>query len=234
MPRTNALDQFKILTFDCYGTLIDWESGILGAVLPVLERHHVELDEAAILEKYARFEERAEAGGYKPYVQVLEAVIDEFGRACGFEPSAVERSALWASLPQWRPFPDTVDALQALRRKYRLAILSNIDDALFAHTASQLRVPFDYVFTAEQIGSYKPDPRNFEFLLRRLPFAAGEVLHVAQSLFHDIVPAQQMGLATVWINRREGRAGSGATSPARAVPDYEFADLRALVEAAGI
>ncbi len=226
-------DRFTHLTFDCYGTLIDWESGILAALRPVLDRHGIVVSNDATLELYGELESAAEHGPYCPYRELLATVMDGFGERLGFAPSADERAALASSVGDWSPFPDTVEALRALARRFRLVILSNIDDDLFALSARRLAVEFAAVITAQQVGSYKPDPRNFRTLLARLDVPQERVLHVAQSLFHDIVPANALGFTTVWVNRRHDRPGSGATPPATALPDLEVPDLRTLAQLAG-
>ena len=145
-------------------------------------------------------------------VRIRQRELDEFG----------------ASVRTWPAFPDSGDALAYLKRHYRLAILSNVDRASFTQSNAKLGVTFDHIFTAEDIGSYKPDLRNFEYALARLREAGVEkraVLHVAQSLFHDHVPAKLLGLASVWIDRRAGRPGAGATPPAAATPDWRFESL---------
>ncbi|MGI8689110.1 MAG: haloacid dehalogenase type II [Thermomicrobiales bacterium] len=226
-------DRFTYLTFDCYGTLIDWERGILAALRPVLDRHGIAVSDDAALALYGELESAAERGPYHHYRALLATVMDGFGERLGFTPSADERAALALSVGNWPPFPDTVAALQMLARRFRLAILSNIDDDLFAGSARHLGVAFAVVVTAEQVGSYKPDPRNFRTLLARLDVAPDRVLHVAQSVFHDIAPANALGLTTVWINRRHDRAGFGATPPATARPDLETPDLRTLARLVG-
>ncbi|QYO62519.1 HAD family hydrolase [Leptolyngbya sp. 7M] len=138
-------ERYEALTFDCYGTLVDWETGMLGALKPLLAQHGVELDDDAILDLFAEFEAELEQGEYKPYRQVLEQVVQKFGERFGFSPSEAEKSALPNSIQQWLPFSDTVDALKALKQKYKLVILSNVDDDLFADTAKHLQVPFDDV-----------------------------------------------------------------------------------------
>jgi 2-haloacid dehalogenase len=223
-----AFDRFTYLTFDCYGTLIDWERGILDALRPLLARHGATLTDDQILELYGDLESAAEAGPYQPYRDVLAAVVDGFGARLGFTPTAAERASLAASVGDWPAFPDTVDALQTLARRYRLAILSNVDDDLFTGSARRLGVDFAAVITAQQVGSYKPDRRNFRAALARLEAPPDRVLHVAQSLFHDIAPAKELGLTTVWVNRRHDRPGFGATPPATAQPDLEVPDLRTL------
>jgi 2-haloacid dehalogenase len=221
-------DRFTHLSFDCYGTLIDWETGILAALRPVLDRHGVALSDEQALELYGERESAAERGPYRRYHDVLATVMDGFGERLGFTPSAEERASLAASVGDWPPFPDTVEALRALARRFRLVILSNIDDDLFARSAQHLGLEFAAVITAEQVGSYKPNLRNFHTLLERLDIPPARLLHVAQSLFHDIAPANTLGLTTVWVNRRHDRPGSGATPPTTARPDLEVPDLRTL------
>ena len=226
-------DAFEILSFDCYGTLIDWESGILAALAPILSRHGRIVPAVELLETFARLESAAEAGPYRPYREVLREVVGGLGRQFAFAPDGGERDALAASIGSWPPFPDTRGALAALKTKYRLAIVSNIDDDLFAATAPSLGIDFDWVVTARQVGSYKPSPENFRAALARFDAPRGRVLHVAQSLFHDVEPARSLGLATVWVNRRRGQPGAGATPPAAVRPDLEVPDLATLARLAG-
>jgi 2-haloacid dehalogenase len=224
------LSSFEVLTFDCYGTLIDWESGILRAVSHVLDAHGRELPPAEILEHFARFESTIQGGAYLTYREVLSRVVDEFGRELGFVPSPGERASLPGSIARWAPFDDTVEALRILGSRYRLGVISNVDDDLFAFSRRRLGVEFDQVVTAQQVGSYKPDARNFELALERLGRPVGAILHVAQSLFHDIAPAKRLGFATVHVNRVSPHGGSGATMPVNARPDLEVPDLRSLAE----
>jgi 2-haloacid dehalogenase len=222
------LSRFSVLSFDCYGTLIDWETGLWSALQAVLAHHDVAIGREAALELHGELETATESGPYRSYRAVLATVLDGFGQRLGFAPTAEERERFAASVGGWPAFPDTVAALRALQRRYRLAILSNVDDDLFAATARRLRVPFDWVITAQQLGSYKPAARNFELAIERIGVGKERQLHVAQSLFHDIAPARALGLATVWVNRRRGLAGPGATPPAAAVPDLEVPDLATL------
>ena len=223
--------RFRVLTFDCYGTLIDWESGILAALRPLMAVHGKSLADDKLLELYGELEAAAEAGEYQSYRKILEAVARGFGRRLGFEASEQEARSLPESLKNWQPFPDTVAALRELRSRYKLAIVSNTDDDLFAHTARLLEVPFDWVITAQQAGSYKPSHRNFRLALERIALPPDEVLHCAQSIYHDIVPARALGLTTVWVNRR-GAKGGGATKAAQGQPDLEVPDLKTLAEMA--
>jgi len=221
---------FEAMTFDCYGTLVDWERGILEALRPVLRAHGVpgESDEV-LLERFARLEATAEAGRFRTYRDVLREVALGLGDALGFEPTGAEVEAFAGSVGDWPPFPDTVRALAALAGRYRLAIVSNVDDDLFAATAERLGASFAEVVTAQQVRAYKPARAHFDEVLRRLALPRERVLHVAQSLFHDVAPARALGLTCVWVNRRAGREGSGATAPASAEPDLEVPDLATLV-----
>ena len=221
-------NHFEFLTFDCYGTLIDWETGILNALKPVLITYERDLSDDAILELFATLEAQAEAGEYKLYREVLEEVVRALGVQLRFRPGVREVRSLPESLKGWRPFPDTVSALRQLKTRYRLAIVSNVDDDLFAATSRRLEIPFDEVITAQQARSYKPSLNNFRLALNRIGKPADRILHVAQSLYHDVAPAKSLGLATVWVNRRKGKAGAGATVPASAVPDLEVPDLKSL------
>ena len=231
-------DKYEVLSFDCYGTLVDWESGIISGLRPVLGSHGVEATDDEILDLHARTEHGLQAtskkGAYLKYRDVLGEEVREAGRRWGFDPSPSEVQALPDSVRYWLPFPDTVNALRALKGRYRLAIISNIDDGLFALTARYLEVEFDYIVTAEQAGTYKPSPENFELALERIGVAPGKLLHVAESLFHDHVPAKRMGLDTVWVHRRAAKGGFGATPTAEAEPDLEVPDLECLVSALGL
>ncbi len=222
--------KFKVLTFDCYGTLIDWESGILRAVRKVLKNHQLEFDDQTILEAYARAEAKIQAGAYEPYKRVLRRVMATMSAELLVDPSEEERDALARSVRDWKPFPDTVGALKRLKERYSLAIISNIDDDLFQYSAEYLEVPFDWVVTAQQAESYKPSHNNFEMAFGRMGFPKKEILHVAQSMYHDIVPARQLGVSTVWVNRRGNQVGWGATLPADGKPDLEVPDLESLAD----
>ncbi len=201
--------QFEWLSFDCYGTLIDWESGILGYVRPLLRIKGCDVSDAQILNLYSELEPREQSGPYRSYREVLASVMHGFARELNFELSATEAAGLADSIADWKPFPDTVQGLRKLKSRYRLAILSNIDDDLFAFTAKHLEVPFDLVVTAQQVRSYKPSQQNFEVLLDRVGAAKDKLLHAAESLYHDVAPARQLGISTVWVNRRQGKRGSG-------------------------
>jgi 2-haloacid dehalogenase len=227
-------DDYEVLTFDCYGTLIDWESGILSAIRPVLVKRNLRLPDQQILNLYAEFEADLEKGKFISYKAILQKVIQKFGKKLNFEPSTDELDRLSESLKHWRPFPDTVDSLRRLKSRYKLAIISNIDNNLFSYSARHLEVPFDWVITAEQARSYKPSLNNFHQAIERIGLPKERILHVAQSLYHDILPAKKIGLATVWVNRRHNKPGPGATRLAKAQPDLEVPDLRTLVSTIGL
>lgn len=222
---------FEALTFDCYGTLVDWERGLLDALRPLTAAHGVAWPgDESMLERFAAAESAAEAGPWRPYRAVLEDVARTLGRGLGLEATDEEVSGFAASVSRWPPFPDTVAALRALGSRYRLAVVSNVDDDLFEGTAALLGIAFDQVVTARQVRSYKPARAHFDEVLRRLDLPRERVLHVAQSLYHDVAPAKALGFTCVWVNRRQGRAGGGATAPARAAADLELPDLAALAE----
>jgi 2-haloacid dehalogenase len=223
--------QFEIITFDCYGTLINWEEGILRCLHRVLEAHGKDADDAAILQLYGDFEAEAERGAYCCYRDVLQSVVRQFGKQFGFAPTDRETASLPESLSSWEPWPDTVGALGELQKRFRLAIISNIDDDLFAATRPQLGVKFDRVITAQQAGAYKPSLKVFELALSRIGVPAHRVLHVGQSIFHDVLPAQSLGLATVWVNRPSPRAGVGAVKAAQGHADLEVGSVAELVSA---
>lgn len=224
--------QFECLTFDCYGTLIDWESGILAALKPLLAAHHRDLADDALLELYGKLEAQAEAAEYRRYSDILRFVTQRIAARLSFALHDDEFDTLPDSLKNWPPFPDTVEALRRLKSRYKLAIISNTDDDLFAETAKTLQVPFDFVITAEQAHSYKPSHRNFELAIERIGLPKETILHCAQSLFHDIVPTRELGIANVWVNRRAGKPGAGATHPAEATPDLTVTSLKELADAA--
>jgi 2-haloacid dehalogenase len=225
---------FEVLTFDCYGTLIDWESGIWEALHPLLTNHHVAITRDKALELFGELESEAERGEYHEYKTVLRIVLEGFGSRLGFAPTQIELRHFSESVKDWPPFPDSARALQALKKEYKLAIISNIDDDLIAFSAQRLQTQFDWVITAQQAKSYKPSLNNFHLALERIGVPKPKILHVAQSLFHDIVPAKALSLSTVWINRRHDLGGFGATPPAQGQPDLEVPDLQTLAAIIGL
>ena len=223
--------RFTTISFDCYGTLIDWESGILPALRRVLGSHgqsqsqSQSLTDAAILELYGEFEAEAEGGPYQSYRDVLQSVVRAFADRLHFEASSTEIRSLHESVHAWPPFPDTVAALHELQKRYKLVVISNIDDDLFAETRKHLDVEFDGVITAEQARSYKPSINNFQMALRTLALSPDRLLHAAQSIYHDVVPARSLGISTVWVNRKSARPGIGAVRRSAALASEKRADL---------
>jgi 2-haloacid dehalogenase len=223
--------RFTTISFDCYGTLIDWESGILPVLHDVLQNHDQTLSDAAILELYGEFEAQAESGPYQSYRDVLQAVVRAFANRLHFEASSAEIRSLYESVHAWPPFPDTVRALGELQKRYKLVVISNIDDDLFAQTRKHLGVEFDGVITAQQAKSYKPSINNFQIALRTLALSPDRLLHAAQSIYHDVVPARSLGISTVWVNRKSARPGIGAVRASAGRPDMEVPDLASLAAA---
>ncbi|MGI4858610.1 MAG: haloacid dehalogenase type II [Janthinobacterium lividum] len=224
--EARALTTFTTLTFDCYGTLIDWESGIVAALQPLVARSGRTVTRDALLETFGRHESpQQQATPTALYPDILRAVYDRIAAEWATRPDAGERDAFGESVPEWPAFPDSREALRYLGQHYALVILSNIDRRTFASSQARLGVDFDHVFTAEDIGSYKPDTRNFDYMIARLG-AAGiareAILHTAESLYHDHVPANAVGLASAWIHRRHGQQGSGATHVPAVNPRYDF------------
>jgi 2-haloacid dehalogenase len=226
--------RFTTISFDCYGTLIDWEAGILPTLRTVLANHGLAhgLSDAAILELYGEFEAQAESGPYQSYREVLQSVMRAFAERFHFEASSAEIRLLHESVRAWPPFPDTLPALRELKKRYTLVVISNIDDDLFAETRKHLDVEFDGVITAEQARSYKPSINNFQMALRTLAIFPDQLMHAAQSVYHDVVPARSLGISTVWVNRKSARPGIGAVRASAGQPDLEVCDLAGLAAAA--
>jgi 2-haloacid dehalogenase len=224
--------RFEALTFDCYGTLIDWETGISRGLRAILDPRGVKVDGDALLEAYAAEEAALEAGPYLRYREVLARAARGVAAGFGISPTEDELAAFGDSVGAWPAFDDSADALQRLKERFRLGVITNCDDDLFAASNRRLGVTFDWVITAQQVQSYKPSHRNFDAAFAVIDVPIPRILHVAQSLFHDHVPAQARGMTTAWIDRRHDKPGSGATPPAAAVtpnliaPDMAtFADV---------
>lgn len=231
------LSDFKTLTFDCYGTLIDWENGMITALKPLTDRLPRPLRRDDILAAHARHESAQQAQTpARLYRDVLAVVYKRLGEEWGVPPTWAECLAYGNSIGDWPAFPDTVEALRYLGQHYRLVILSNVDNDSFARTNQRLGVTFDAVMTAEDIGSYKPSLANFEYMIARLGgmgIDIDEVLHTAESLFHDHAPANQLGLKSCWIHRRHAAGGFGATMQPDAMPhtDFRFTSMAEFAEA---
>jgi 2-haloacid dehalogenase len=223
-------DPFEVLTFDCYGTLIDWEAGIVAGLGTVTRAHGQDLPSEELLASYAGHEAELEAGPYRRYRDVLAAACRGVCADFGVTPTDDEVAAFAGSVGDWPAFSDSAAALAALQRRFKLAVITNCDDDLFAASNGRLGVTFDWIITAEQAGSYKPSHRNFEIAFERIGGPRDQILHVAQSRYHDHVPARELGLRSVWINRRGDRSGSGATLAAEASPDATFPDMASFAE----
>ena len=223
-------DQFSVITFDCYGTLINWEVGILGVLRPLIKKYGRNLSDPGILELYSTWEPQIQSGPYKPYREVLAEVVRRFGTKLVFTPTQWEIDSLAESIKDWPPFGDTSAGLRKLKTKFKLAIISNIDDDLLAHSLRLIGVPFDFLITAQQAKSYKPSHNNIDLALQKMGVPKEKVLHAAESLYHDVAPANELGIANVWVNRRGGRPG--ATKNVAATPGLEVPDLKTLAEVA--
>ncbi len=225
------ISDFSALTFDCYGTLIDWERGMLAALTPWLERSGLQADESTLLGAYGRHETviQGEAPAL-PYHQVVAEVLGRIGEDFEFPARQDEMRNFGESVGQWPPFPDSRDALAYLRQHFKLVAITNVDKRSFALTHPLLGEPFHAIVTAEDVGSYKPAHGNFHFAFERIAemgISRDRILHVAQSLFHDIEPARALGLANVWVDRQTGR-GDGMTPPSEAKPDLRVTRMEEL------
>ena len=231
------LTDFSVLTFDCYGTLIDWESGIHTALQPLLGKAASGLSRDAALETFARHEsaQEVETPGMI-YSELLATVHRRLATEWQVTVDAAAHAKFGASVPDWPAFPDSAEALQYLKQHYKLVILSNVDRESFKGSNRRLGVTFDAIYTAQDVGSYKPSQANFAYMLDHLAelgYGKGEILHTAQSLFHDHAPAKRADLASAWIDRRHDKTGWGATMPppGDAAYDVQFPSMAAMVAA---
>lgn len=231
------LCDFEVLSFDCYGTLIDWETGIAAVLEPWAASHERHIPREELLTAYSVHEAHAEEEYPRDlYPQILARAMRGLGAQLGIPVSDDEAELLAHSVPRWPAFPDSAEALARLSERYALIILSNIDRNSFAGSNKHLKVTFTSILTAQDIGSFKPSMQNFHALLAevdRLGIPRSGLLHVAQSLFHDHVPAKSLGLPTVWINRRHDNPGWGATPapPESVTPDWTFTSMECFADA---
>ena len=220
------LRDFKVLTFDCYGTLIDWESGMIAGLAPLTDRLDQELTRNQILEAHARYESSQQRQTpAKHYQSILSTVYRRLAEEWGISVSWDECVHYGYSVKDWPAFPDSADALQYLKQHYKLMILSNVDNESFAASNEKLGIEFDAVYTAEDVGNYKPADANFEYMLttlKSLGIGKSDILHTAESMFHDHGPANRHGLTSCWIYRRHVQEGFGATMPMDKLPPYDF------------
>lgn len=217
---------FDLITFDCYGTLIDWEGGIVRAFQEEAARDGLELDPQEIIAAYMLEEPAVESETYRPYKEVLAETAARVAGRLGWQISQERAGFLPASLPDWRPFPDTNPALERLAKRFRLGILSNTDDDLLAATRKHFTVNFDLIVTAQQVRSYKPGHAHFKEAIARK--GSLRQLHAAQSYFHDVVPARELNIPVAWVNRKGERATEGGP-----LPTYEVSNLANLVDLIG-
>ena len=237
---TDGFTPFRALSFDCYGTLIDWETGITDTLRPWADRHGLGVSREDLLAAFSANETAVQTEQPTArYPEVLAEVMRRIGDRFRAEVTADEATAFADSVGDWPPFDDSHDALTRLATRFALIILSNVDRMSFARSNRRLGVDFDRIITAEDVGSYKPNPRNFEVLineLHSLDVASSQLLHVAESLYHDHEPAKRLGLSSVWIHRRHAVEGFGAT-PAPDVevkPDWRFPSMSAFADAVGV
>lgn len=220
------LRDFKALTFDCYGTLIDWESGMVEALKPLTSRVGRDLTRNEILEAHAHHESSQQIQTpAKAYRELLPIVYRRLAEEWGVSVAWQECLAYGQSVKNWPAFTDSAGALQYLKKHYKLVILSNVDNESFSASNKRLQVEFDAIYTAEDCGSYKPSDRNFEYMLakmERLGIKKNEILHTAESMFHDHGPANRLGLASCWIYRRYDQEGFGATMHPGPMPKHDF------------
>jgi 2-haloacid dehalogenase len=229
------LTAFGVLSFDCYGTLIDWETGILRALDPLMSKSSGRPSQEQLLQSFAihESEQQIQTPGMV-YSELLATVHEGLCRQWDIPAVEADHEAFGQSIGQWPAFPDSVAALQYLKQYYKLVILSNVDRRSFEQTNKSLGVEFDAMYIAEDIGSYKPDARNFEYLITHLKeqgFGKEHLLHVAQSLFHDHVPAKALGLRTAWIDRHQGKPGAVIAAHADVTYDFRFNSMADLVSA---
>ena len=232
--RALDFERFEWLSFDCYGTLVDWETGISDAVAGALESHGVSVSKPEVLALFAAVEPEVQQGGeFMEYRQVLRRVMQLMGDRLGVRLTEQEEACLVDTIGAWPVFPDTIEALRLMKSRFKLAIITNVDDDLFAPAARTLGVELDAVITSQQCGSYKPNLNNFHIAMERMGVEKAGWLHIAESLYHDIGPANQLGVASVWVNRGHANQG-GATRGSDAVPDLEVHSLDELVQSMGL
>jgi len=230
------ISDFSTLTFDCYGTLIDWETGISEALSTWAKGRGISGDPVDLLATFGAFEAKHQTATPEAlYPEILAAALRDIGAQFGIEPTAAEQIAFGRSVQDWPAFPDSAEALVYLKHHYKLVIVSNIDRESFRLSNARLEVEFDHIITAQDVGSYKPAPGHFTRMLTDLSemgIGKDQILHTAQGLFHDHVPAKQLGLTTLWINRQAKTEGWGAapTQNAQVTPDFEVPSMAAMVE----
>jgi len=217
------MSQFQLITFDCYGTLVDWELGMKNALEDLTNKKNISLDIESLIQRYIEIELQIEQKGYRRYKEILALGVRRLFEENGVELTAQEEKIFADTITTWPPFEETTEVLSKLKDRYKLAILSNIDDDIIRHSIKLIGVEFDAVITAEQVKSYKPSRSHWKRMMEIFNLPKERVLHVAASYVHDVIPAKELGFTVAWINRKNEKAESNAK------PDYEFRDLRPLV-----
>ena len=217
--------KIQLLSFDCYGTLVDWKKGVLDILVSFLAPHQLTITREQLFALFLQEDQKQITGEYQPYREILARIMDGITRQLEIGPGQADRYLLSGHFDMWLPFPDTVENLKKLRERYKLAIISNVDDDLFSISNRLLEVEFDYIVTAGQLRNYKPSPFNFETALKRFGLDKNQVLHVAQSIHHDIIPSNKLDWNNVWVNRY---GEPERTDPAE-FPDLEVPDLASLI-----
>jgi 2-haloacid dehalogenase len=225
----------KFMTFDCYGTLIDWETGIVKLIKPLLKQKGIEITSEEILRLYSELESNAEKGDFVDYKTILRKVTADLFSKLKIEPTKDEKEILINGFRRFEPFPDTIAALERLGKKFDLGIISNVDKDIFNYTVKKLSIDIHNIFTSESVKSYKPSLEVFRFALKKMNAKMDEVIHVAQSIYHDITPANKMGITTVLVNRSKMRGGFGAVPKVEPTfsADFVVKDLKTLVNLLG-
>ncbi|HSE82999.1 MAG TPA: haloacid dehalogenase type II [Thermodesulfobacteriota bacterium] len=217
------MSEFSLLTFDCYGTLIDWESGMRDALRGLTNKKNISIDIESSIERYVEIELEIEHGGYRKYKEVLALGVRRLFEEKGIGLTHEEETIFANTIAKWPPFPETTEVLKKLKEKYKLAILSNIDNDIIRHSVNLIGVEFDMVITAEQVKSYKPSHGHWKRMLESFDIPKEQILHVAASYVHDVIPAKELGFTVAWINRK------GEKIKGNIKPEYEFRDLRPLI-----
>ncbi|HEX3034530.1 MAG TPA: haloacid dehalogenase type II [Thermodesulfobacteriota bacterium] len=217
------MSEFSLLTFDCYGTLIDWELGMRDALEGLVRKKNISLDIESSIERYVEIELEIEHGGYRKYKEVLALGVRRLFQEKAIELTTEEETIFADTIVRWPPFPETREVLRNLKERYKLAILSNIDNDIIRHSVSLIGVEFDAIITAEQVKSYKPSHSHWKRMLEFFDIPKERILHVAASYVHDIIPAKELGFTVAWINRKDEKIKGNMK------PDYEFRDLRPLI-----
>lgn len=217
--------KIRLLSFDCYGTLIDWKESVLGILDSYFRDTPLKFSREELFRAFLEADRKMITDKYLPYREILAQVIELMAEDLRFSIDPASRYLLSDRFPEWTPFPDTVRSLKKLKDNFQLAIISNVDDELFSLSNKLLEVEFDFIVTAQQLGSYKPDHRNFQRALEVFGIEKDKHLHVAQSIYHDIIPANELGMNKVWVNRY----GEAERTDPLEFPDLEVPDLQSLV-----